>query len=239
MKAAIIIVVYNTAEFIVKQVECIRRFCKENPNIIIIDNSSKQEVSDAIVYRIQNLNCIYEKVTSHSGNPSLSHAFAANHAYHKYYLEYDYVMMLDHDAFPIVEFSMEKILEGGKLIAGMTQFRRSGKVYFWPGCLIISNALSPELIDFSPNEQYGLDTGGNLYKAFEKFPKHNFVFFDEHTHENIHFKQLHHNKYTVIGKIFMHFIAGSNWNNLPKEEYDARISGLMAILNDTIGGTNA
>lgn len=234
-KTALIIVVYNTAEFIVKQVETIRRFCKDAPDIIIIDNSNIPEVSEAILYRIRDLKCIYDKTNSSSGNPSLSHAFAANFAYFKYHKSYDVLFFIDHDLFPVKEFSILEIL-GNKLIAGMAQTKPSGKTYMWPGCFMISSNVESELVNFNPNSEYGLDTGGNLYILIEKYGKEYCVFFNEHYNENIHFKKIHYNVFSVIADgLFYHWVNGSGWStSLTKEENLERLSGLMAILEERI-----
>lgn len=233
---AVIIVIFNVADLVVKQIECIRRFCKDDPDIIIIDNSTNKEVSEAIVYRIRDLNCIYEKTQAASGDPSLSHAFAANFAYGRYRDSYDYMFYLDHDAMPIKEFSMKEIL-GDKVMAGMAQTKPSGKTYIWPGCTFINNTIiDKNLIDFSPNIPFGLDTGGNLYKVFDHYGKDRFVFFNEHHHENIHFKKQHYNFYSIIHDgVFMHWINGSGWSTmLTKEENAERLSTLMVCLNEKI-----
>lgn len=240
-KTAIVIVVYNTAEYVVKQHETIKRFCKDDPDIIIIDNSDKPEVSEAILYRIRDLGCIYEKTNPASGNPSWGHSFAANFAYGKYRYLYSHMFFLDHDCFPIKEFSMIEIL-GDKVMAGMAQTRASeatsvsGKTYIWPGCLMINNEkVDPSLVDFSPNHEFNLDTGGNLYKVIEKYGLDQFVFFNEHYFENIHFKKVHYNMYAIIKDgLFMHFIGAGNWMKLPEEENIERLSGLMAILEERL-----
>lgn len=236
IKAAILIVVYNTDSFIIKQIETIRRFCKDSPDIIIIDNSTIQEVTDTLLYRIQNLDCIYHKTNASSGDPSLSHAFASNWAYWKYKDEYDYMMFMDHDLFSIKEFSIPEVLLGKKM-AALGQTKPSGKTYLWPGALFIDNTqIDKELVDFSPNIPLGLDTGGNLFELIDKYGKEEFVFLNERYEENMHYTKLHYNSYAIIADgLFMHFINGSRWNqSLSIEDQAARISGLMAILNEKI-----
>lgn len=234
-KTAIIIVIYNVDLFIVKQIECIKRFCKDEHQIIIIDNSTIPEVSEAIKYRIREIDCIYKKTQANSGDPSLSHSFAANFAYWKYKDSYSLVFFLDHDAFPIKDFSVKEIL-GDKVIAGMAQTKPSGKTYIWAGCLMLNNGVvEKELVDLSPNSEYGLDTGGNTYKIIDKYGLENCVFFNEHYHENVHFKIPHYNFYSIIHDgVFMHFIAGSNWQKTNENEHAERISTLMVCLGEEI-----
>lgn len=232
---ALIIVIYNTADFITKQIETIRRFCKDDLDIIIIDNSTDKDVSEALRYRIRDFGCIYEKTQAASGDPSLSHAFAANFAYGRYRDSYEYMFYLDHDAFVIKDFSVKEIL-GDKVMAGMAQTKPSGKTYLWPGCLLLNNTIiDKNLVDFSPNIPFGLDTGGNLYKLFDQYGKDRIVFFNEYHHENIHFKRPYYNVYSIIGEDqFLHFIAGSNWQKLNDADHTERISTLMAILEEKL-----
>ena len=236
---AIIIVVYNTAEFIVRQLECVDRFCKDKYQIIIIDNSTIPEVSEVIQYRIRETGCVYEKTQANSGDPSLSHAFAANFSYWKFKDTYDYIFYLDHDAFPIMEFSVKEIL-GEKIIAGMAQTKSSGKTYIWAGCLMVNNAnIDKDIVDLAPNVEFGLDTGGNTYKIIEHYGLEKCVFFNEHYYENIHFKVPRYNFYSIINDgMFLHFIAGSNWNKINSEEYQERMSTLMVCLGEEITKRN-
>lgn len=237
---AIVIVCYNNADTIVRMHECIKQFCKDEYDIIIVDNSTKQEVTDAIVYRIRDLGCIYEKTNANSGDGSASHAFAANMAYWKYKDSYEYFMFLDFDNFPIAPFSVKELL-GEKVIAGMGQTKPSGKTYMWAGCVCFNNnKVDKNLIDFSTNGEFGLDTGGNLYKVIESVGLEQCKFFNEHYSENIHFKKPRYNFYSIIHDgIFMHWVGSSNWIGLTEEEHQERMSTLMVCLGEEITKRNS
>ena len=178
----IIIITFNNADLIAKQVECIRRFCKDDFDIAIIDNSDKKDIIDAIQYYNNTLKCLYFKTRAITKDNSESHCFAANFAYNKFKAKYDYFAFFDHDLFPVMDFSIIKILEN-KIMAGLGQER--AKKYFWPGCLMFNNTkIEQSLIDFSTNQEFGLDTGGNLYKIIEKYTDADFVFFNEQYNQN-------------------------------------------------------
>lgn len=231
-KTIIIIITYNNADLINRQVEYIRKFCKDEFDIAIIDNSNKKEVIDAIMYYNNTLGCLYYKTRASTADSSQSHCFAANFAYDKFKDGYKYFAFFDHDLFPVVDFSVEKILNG-KIMAGIVQ--EKSKKYFWPGCLLFDNSkIDQSIIDFSTNREFQLDTGGNLYKIVEKYNCDEFIFFNEQYFENPYFKKSRYNFYSMINNgMFMHFINGSNWNN--SEHHVERINSLLNILNEKTG----
>lgn len=231
-KVGIIIVTYNNADLIVKQVECIKKFCKDTYDIVIIDNSTDEKVIDAIKYYNKALKCLYFKTQASSLNGSSSHAFACNLAYNKLQDRYKYIFYLDHDNFPVKPFSVAEILKD-KVIAGLGQ--GSGeKKYFWAGCVMFDNSLiERSLVDLSPNNQYKLDTGGNLYKVIDKYGEDKCVFFNESYHQNPDFTESFYNFYSMIhNEGFMHFVNSSNWNKISKNK--ERINSLLNILNKKI-----
>jgi len=225
---AIVIVTYNIADLITKQIECVRRFCKDvDYEIIVVDNSDDDVAAKAISYYISNLNVLYLKTHSSDHNDSKSHAFACNVSYLKYKDWYKLFFYMDHDLFPIKDFSVADILKEHAM-AGLGQPKN--KVYYWPGCVMWNNeSTDNHLIDFSVNHELGLDTGGNLYKAIEAHGKEHCMFFDEKYYENPLYHESFYNFYaTMNNDMFMHFINSSNWN--PVVDNKGRVSSLLHIL---------
>lgn len=228
---AIFIITYNTARFIKKQVELIRRLHKYPVDIIIVDNSFDPEVVDAIkYYNNTELKCEYLKTDASSRNGSDSHSYAANLSYLKYRNEYKYIMYLDHDAFPIKEFNIKEML-GDNIMAGVGQ-RKGDIEYFWPGLVMWNNdVIDRNLIDFSTNHDLQIDTGGMLYKVIQHYGKDKTVFINEQHVQNPDFNKSMYNFYAEIGGgTFMHFINGSSWNQV--DGHDERISSLLNILDE-------
>lgn len=208
-KLAIIIITYNAHNLFLKQIERINKHCKDDFTIIVIDNSTETESIVAIRYFCETLKLEHRKTEAKSENSSSSHAFAANYAHNRYGKEYDYFLYLDHDAFPVKDFSVVDIL-GNREFAGIGQAKPKA-TYLWPGCLMFKRTqATDERLDFSPNHDLQLDTGGNLYSLIDK---ENTVFFNEIHVQNPEFNKGMYNFYASINDgMFIHFINASNWN---------------------------
>lgn len=219
----IIIITYNCSKLLRKQIERIEKHCKDAHEIIIVDNSTNKQQAQAIKYISSVAKCTYLKTDASSRNGSGSHAFAANVSWLKFKDSYDYFFYLDHDCFPIKDFSVSEIL-GNNIMAGIAQPK--SKTYLWPGCLMLKAGLD---IDFNVNHELGLDTGGNLYKIVEQAPD-DIIFFNEIYSENPEFTKNMYNFFALINNgMFMHFINGSGWNNVGHQE--ERINSLLNILD--------
>lgn len=232
-KLAVVIVVFNISNLIETQINLIKRFCKDDFDIIVIDNSSDLKVANDVKSIVNNLNCIYLKTSSPS-DFSQSHATACNFAY-KQLKHYKYMLFLDHDNFPVENFSVVETMKN-KVIGGVGQARKD-IYYYWPGCVMINNELiDTNLVDFSVNNKLGLDTGGNLYKIIEKFGNDKCVNFDQYDMPNTvdptqFFYNLICSPKSLLTKFsFMHFINASNWNN--KERNNERLESLLQILKE-------
>ncbi len=229
-KVGIIVVAYNNPDFIIPQTELFRKYCADAPEIIVIDNSTDLEASEAIKYHAGQLGVEYTKTNASSSGGSESHSFAANFAYMKYKDSYNYLFWADHDLFAVKAFSIPAIL-GDKVIAGLGQ-EKSGKKYFWGGCVMLNNTIvDKSLVDFYPNMEYGMDTGGNLYRIIAKYGEENCVFFNEAYHQNPNFRKSFYNFYSMINnEMFFHCLNGSNWSGSNDDK--ERINSLLSILNE-------
>lgn len=221
----IVIITYNIiADVFILQVEAIKKFCKDKHEIIVVDNSYKDDRSEAISYHATRLGCIYKKTKASSRDGSDSHAWAANYIYGQIEDKYRKFLFLDHDCIPVRPFSVEEILKK-KHIAGIAQ--QKSKKYLWPGCLMFDAEAIPVDIDFSPNSEFGLDTGGNLYNAVEEVGDKNCVWFNEVPHQNPHFRGKYDYYNMINDDMFIHFVNGSNWND--EKRNAERINSLINI----------
>ncbi len=228
MKVGIVIITFNLdCRIFILQIEAIKKFCRDNYVIEVIDNSTNPELAAAIKHHafVQGVN--YKKTMPSTTDASQSHSFAANHSYRILKNHYDYFFYLDHDCIPVKEFSVVKIL-GDKIMGGMLHGQAETK-YFWPGCVMWKNfAIDNNLIDFKPDHKLRIDTGGGFYKVIEAYGLDRCVQFDEVGCENPYFTDSFYNFYMMIceGR-FMHFINSSNWN--PTDRNENRLNHLMNI----------
>ncbi len=234
MKVGIIIITYNIhPEVFLLQIAALKKFCQDYFDILVIDNSSDPDAAENIRYHSSHQKIAYTKTFAGGYGSSDSHSFAANFAYQKYKDQYDYFLFLDHDCMPVKDFSVVEILSGGHVAAGIGQDKK--KKYAWPGCFMLSNiAVDKEIVDFSPNSEFGLDTGGNLYLILEKYGSESFRDFNESYHQNPGFVSKDYGHYAMINdQMFLHFVNGSNWNK--KDEHQHRINSLINVVKEKTG----
>jgi len=231
-KTAIVVIAYNTLGLLDHQAKCIEMLCKDDYDLIVVNNSDHIKNSEIIENRAKTLNCIYLKTRASTSADSNSHAFACNVCYNKLQDDYSIFCFLDHDNFPLKPFSPKELLNG-KTIAGLEQVKGEIK-YFWPGCVMWdNNKVDHSLVDFSVSSEFGLDSGGNFFKIIEKHGKDQCVFFNESYRQNPYFDKSRYNFYAMINDgMFMHFINSSNWNN--SNENDERINTLLRILEENV-----
>lgn len=229
-EVAIVIVAFNDARLIEKQIECINLFCQDSFEIVIVDNSEVESASEQIKKLTEENECVYIKTNSLDKDFSISHSSACNAAYAELKERYDYFLFLDHDNFPIKPFSVRLMLDAC-LIGGIPQFRGE-RIYFWAGFVMFNNTyIDNDLVDFSINRELGLDTGGNLYKLLE-INNICSLYFDE-VHEEIPNYTGENNTYALIADgTFQHNIKSSNWNNSP--DHEVRINKLYELLEQNI-----
>lgn len=229
-KLAIVIITYNVSNLLSRQINLIRKYCKDSDyEIIVFDNSNKKDKIDDIKYLTTELGVELFKILSVESAGSESNVFACNVAYSLLKDKYEFFFYLDHDTFPLRDFSVLEILHG-RAIAGVGQVKK--KKYFQQTCLMWDNrTIDHDLINFSFSHELGLDSGGMLYKIIEKYTEGACVFFNEGYCQNPYYRTGFYNFYSVINdEMFMHFINASNWNPTPDNE--ARINGLINILDE-------
>ena len=226
---AVIIIFYNNTDFLLRQHEHLSLFMKDEYKLIVIDNSSDPVAAAGMKHHADEKGLEYVRTQSSSKNGSASHAFALCFAYQKYVNKFEYILLLDHDAFLIKPLSAIETL-ADKSIAGLGQIR-NGEKYFWPGCCMFKTSIP---MDFSISE--GKDTGGNTSKAIQSVGEENCIFFDEVYVQNEGFNKSQYNFYALLSNgTFLHFINGSNWANSTDNE--ERLNSLFNVLENYKNGT--
>ena len=227
-EVGIVIITYNNPRLIVPQLDLIKKYCKDEHEVLVFDNSTDARATENIGYHTHSRGHSYFKTNASARDSSVSATFALNVSYVRERDNYDYFLYLDHDSFPLREFSVKEEL-GDAVIAGVGQ--QKAKMYMHTGYLMFNNKeIDHTLINFECNDEFKLDTGGNLYKVLEAYPDR-VKFWDEAYEENPYFKQGFYNFYAMINKgLFMHFLNGSGWNKLEKAGQDERINALLNVL---------
>lgn len=235
MKVGIVVITYNlSSEIFLLQIASIRKFCTDKDYTIeVFDNSSDLERAEHIRYHAEQQKLNYYKTFSSSINGSDSHAWASNFAYQKIKNIYTHIFLIDHDCIVLKKFSVIDILSGGHVIAGLGQ--GALKTYMWCGMVMIAlESIDRNMVDFSCSAEFGLDTGGNLYKIIEEYGKEACIFFNEAYHQNPYFNSNEYSSYaTIFDETFMHFINSSNWAG--KDRHEERINSLLNIAREKTG----
>jgi len=128
----IIIITFNTPLEVLKlQLANIKKFCKDDYTIEVIDNSrTKHDMTKDIALSYGN----YARTGLPKRDPSNSHGAACDFAYKLLKHKYDTFLFLDHDCIPVKPFSVVEIL-GDKQLGGVLQGVSDTK-YLWIGCFM-------------------------------------------------------------------------------------------------------
>ena len=245
-KLLIITIAYNHVRLIEKQIEFVKRYVRDDGYYhLIVDNSPDFTVRKEIKSVCEKSNAGYvevpsfiDKMIDHKrvGN-GMSHGAALNWAFYHVCKSFrpEYLVLLDHDVFPIKEYSFtEKI---GKCdFYGVLKIRVGGGWYLWPGWSLFRFENMEKITpDFLPTYINGvfLDAGGGNYTRLYKNYNLKDVIFPRvitkrvretealHTDGDIY----HGDSMQVIDQAWIHVINGSNWAN---------ISGKKESVNDTL-----
>ncbi len=232
MKVAVVVITYNLpSDVFLLQIEAIKKFCKDDFEIQIFDNSNDMNKAADISYHAKELGLSYNKTNASSENGSDSHSFAAGVSYQFLRNKYKAFLYLDHDCIPVREFSILEMLGEDKIIGGLGQ--GGNKTYFWPGMVFWRNdKIDNDIIDFNFSHDLGLDSGGNLYKIIEKYGIEKCLFFNEEYCQNPNYNGKYNHYAMINNGMFMHFVNTSGWN--PIEDNTTRINSLINIAKEKI-----
>ncbi len=232
MKHLNAIILYNVADFIDKQIELLRE--NVGGDIMVIDNSDNYKIATQVRKKCAKLKVQYVKTSVNDADFSRSHAYACEVAYNMAKEEYDSLMIVDHDMFPVQPYPLERFED--KLLGGIEQIR--GQLtenqniykltyhYIQPAIMYINIKLLDAIqLNFfpciAPIDVY-LDTGGGLYSVVMGNPKQIYYFKEEHKYTENKFM------YSLIEDVWVHFINGCNWKK--DEGHEARIFELLKLL---------
>lgn len=240
---------FSNPEFIEFQDEGFKKFLEDEYEYIIYDDSSKPEVSDAIFSECVKRGIKYIKIPKwvftkpylpcppHGGltNPSVQCANVLQYVYETYIKNSSGLnMLIDNDMFLINPLHIEKYMEGYSL-AGQPQRRMNENTiidYLLPALLIFNVDTMPNKDDFNVNlgfiDDINTDTGGFIHYYLKNNPYLKLRNINWHYPSSgvedpaFRFVDKTWNMHFLLDKKFLHFVAGSNWNN--KEYYTEKLT---------------
>jgi hypothetical protein len=178
-------IAFNNLETIQTQYKYLSKNISEEFCYIVVDNSTKNEISLLIQNFCKQNKIIYIRLLGNPYNgidPSRSHGIALNWSYFNVIMESPatYFGTLDHDIYPMRRTSIISHLH--ELSAWGHYQERDAGWYLWPGFSFFNKQLlHNHKLDFLPCP--GLDTGGSnwqtVYKYLDKngikWPKHKYI----------------------------------------------------------------
>lgn len=240
-------VVFNNLNLIRFQKKTFDKFLKEDFKFNIIDNTNNQTNELKKICKELNINYIAHKRSNWRNifnSNSTDHCLALNSVCKN--LDFTQInMFIDSDIFLIKDFTLKSF--DYYYFYGFPQNRKNflfSKNYYWPGLFII-NSLDKEMgdkikINFLPTKfPIKTDSGGSTYKIFERYKDKSF-FFDQNYINNMNFNKRLDNVPTYLSmqtyykNSFLHYGAGSNWNNLNSDKFKKKYSFFLKIMNDIL-----
>ena len=240
-RVKVYIVSYNKPEFISVQANGFKKYCKDDYELIIVNNGIDPTYAGKIDIEcaVNNLNSIKVPKTCTNEYCSQSHTqaleYVLNIAMRTDYSEGINVIM-DNDVFPFREFSFEKLMNGN-LLGGMYQ-QRDEHDYISAIFLMMDRGL--DLSDFSFYGGIG-DTGAAVqflmrkYRIVPEYIPHtaqidiesDYIFTCEN---DIPYKENYRSQF--IAGAFFHYYRGSNWSESDPEYHKKKWKFTLSLLDD-------
>ena len=213
-------IAFNNSDVIEQQIGTITNHCMDSYVYIVADNSSDLSVSKIIEKLCEGrVNVLYIRLPKWNYNrlnPSKSHGIALNYVFRsilKSFIDLKRVLILDHDIFPINDFSFSDIYNGQDLYG--LKMQNKGIWYIWPGFMYINiEKYDLNKFDFKPG--YGGDTGSSNWKTiFENLSESNMKFaslkkklindapYGEHIRQS--------SEVDILDDAWIHMVNASDW----------------------------
>lgn len=177
-KLFVLAVAFNEPELIAFHHRALEKFCRDEFEYFIIDNSNRQTASEAIRKFCTENRVNYVRLPKNPGlDGSMSHGFALNWAYHNLIMRFRprWFGIMDSDLFPTKPFAVGPYLKKNDEWGVITERRPITHLwrsiwYLWAGCAFFRferfRGTEP---DFLP--AWGVDTGGKIRVDAEKVKK--------------------------------------------------------------------
>ncbi len=238
----ILTVAFNVPELIEKQIEMVRKYVTdEHCTHIVADNSTSPEARQRIREICRQGGVVYlpippiidKLISSRLFNYGLSHGAALNWTVSRLIARRrpEFLVLLDHDLFPIAPYSFRQAVEGRDFY-GVARLKQRGW-YVWPGfCVFRYAALAVSRPCFLPCVYQGeyLDAGGsNCERFFSRYDMMEQRFAKVETARVQKTAGLRNNNEVYhadciqrIDEAWIHLINGSNYAHLKGKEMMVR-----------------
>jgi hypothetical protein len=231
-KVCFAIITYQTGRFIRLQVSLIRRFCRDQKiAIVVCDNSRCDDASNQIKSTANKKSIYFTRLLAEKADPSISHGLACSEVLQKFHMDCDYLVLLDHDIFPIKPFFISGLMRR-KVLAGRGQIKGIGSdrvYYIWPGFMVIDcNLVDLDKMKFNPGEINGVrvDTGGEIAPYIHTLNEKAVLLpWMEMNCEGFSYD-------LIWNERFLHIVNGSNWAKENGEDHENRISRMMRFVRE-------
>lgn len=240
-------------DFINLQLKSLKDFCKDDFELIIMNNGSSTERIDAIKLEAEKNNLTHHFIENpiHS-DPTIACAYPINQTLKKFIQqekEADLSIIIDSDMFLIQPFSFTDFVEDYE-IAAVKQRRGDDINYIWNGIVIINHKTIQHLqeLDFGYQIINGhhMDVGGNTYFFFKKYPdtKIKNILHTSHIHpKNRNIKAFPKEIlleydieycFELYESSILHYGRGSNWDGMPPDYHLNKTNFLKNTLKKSI-----
>lgn len=242
-------IAFNNSEFITYQFLLLKKYFKDDFSHCIVDNSSDSFQKNAIKTICIENGISYYSVPSNPYKGTKSHGAAMHWAYFQIVKKttFNYIGFLDHDIFPIADFSLtDKFDQGiyGRVIHAYHekgyQEIHTGEVPYWSlwagFCFFESDKINsniPWSFNFFSKHfpgGYFLDTGGGLWDMLYSkldYPSRS-ASFEEVAFDNFFSDGNLHDKFEILSKSWVHFVSLSNWRTIT--DLDLKKEKLIKLL---------
>ena len=241
----IYVTVFSRPEFIQIQYNQLKKYCRDDFEYIVINNSKNDEI-DAEIVNITTENSIRTiSVVKDHKIPNVSHFNALNTAFNvdvKNKNDNDLIVVMDSDVFPFKSFSFKNII-GDSEVGGIYQQRQNTEIeYLCPIFTILTNKVDLSDIDFS--WKVYTDCGGstdNFIKSHNLTPKwvdhtaaidiETGYIFVNNNKVNFPYKKEYRSQF--IAGSFFHYYRGCNWDEQQPSYHEDKFNFLKYFLENT------
>lgn len=236
-------------DFIKLQFESLKQFCKDEFELIIMNNGSSNERISQIESEAKSLNLMHHFIENpNHSDPTIACAYPINQTLNKFIKKEKNAILsiiMDSDMFMIQPFSFINFIEDYE-ISAVKQKRGDNVKYIWNGIVIINHKTIQHLdeLDFGYqiiNGQH-TDVGGNTHFFFQKYPntKLKNILHTSHIHpKNKNLKVLPKDlllEYDIdfccelYANSIFHYGRGSNWDGMPQNYHELKTEFLHKVI---------